>query len=209
MKLDLSIVLCLRNVEPTVSTMVRRATALGRALADDPPGPDDGRDAPDDVFTFEVLALDQGSRDNTLSALSVLHGQFAELQTIEGLEPGTAVMRAARVARGRVWLFLDRDVDPELVHWGARQIFRGHRAAIVPGELLAVERGVGQASLGWLRGGLVAAQEAVEKTLEARGEHPVRSPAPDRGLKERARLILRGRLSRLGFGAFDRPKPGE
>jgi hypothetical protein len=217
-KLDLSIVLCLRNVEPSVATMVRRAAALGRALADDPPLVDGPADATRDeqsalpspgAFAYEILALDQSSTDNTLSVLSVLHGQFAELRTVQDLEPGSAVMRAARLARGRVWLLLDRVVDQELCHWGARQVFCGHRAAVVPGELLAVERGVGQASLGWLRGGLVAAQGAVERSLEAQGELPVRSPAPDRGLKERARLILRGRLSRLGLGAFDRPKTAQ
>lgn len=196
--------------------MVRRAAALGRALADDPPSTDgsadptrDARRAPASArepFAFEILALDEGSVDNTLSVLSVLHGQFAELRTMQDLEPGTAVMRAARLARGRVWLLLDRVVEQELCHWGARQVFCGHRAAVVPGELLAVERGLGQASLGWLRGGLVAAQSAVERSLDAQGELPVRSPAPDRGIKERARLILRGRLSRLGLGAFDRPK---
>ncbi len=188
--------------------MVRRAAALGRALAEDPPLPEGG-EASTHPFAYEILALDQNSTDNTLSVLSILHGQFAELRTVGDLEPATAVMRAARMARGDVWLFLDREVDQELCHWGARQVFRGHRAAIVPGELLAVERGLGQATLGWLRGGLVAGQDAVEKTLAAQGEHPVRSPPPDRGLKERARLLLRGRLSRLGFGAFDRPKNGE
>lgn len=205
-KLDLSIVLCLRNAESVAPGIVRRATALGRALSEDPPGPDDAVLDELEPFTFELLALDESSTDNTLSVLSILHGQFAELRTIQELEPGTAVMRAARTATGRVWLFLDREVDQDLCHWGARQVFRGHRAAIVPGELLAVERGLGQATLGWLRGGLVAAQEAVERGLEARGEHPVRSPPPDRGIKDRARLMLRGRLSRLGFGAFDRPK---
>lgn len=162
-----------------------------------------------DAFTFELLALDENSTDNTLSVLSILHGQFAELRTVQELAPGTAIMRAARLAQGQVWLFLDREVDQDLCHWGARQVFRGHRAAVIPGELLAVDRGLGQASLGWLKGGLVAAQDAVEQALEAQGERPVRSPGPDRGLKDRARLMLRGRLSRLGFSAFDRPKPGD
>lgn len=207
MKLDLSIVLCVRNTEPVVSSMVRRAVALGRALAEDPPRPDGDTDVRVEPFTFELLALDESSTDNTLSVLSILHGQFTELRTVQELEPGTAIMRAARLAQGRVWLLLDREVDQELCRWGAVQVFRGHRAAIVPGELLALERGLGQAALGWLRGGLVAAQDAVERALEAQGEHPVRSPAPDRGLKDRARLMLRGRLSRLGFSGFDRPKP--
>lgn len=192
-----------------MATMVRRAAALGRALADDPPSVDGRPVVVGETFGYEILALDEGSIDNTLSALSVMHGQFAELRTVQELEPGTAVMRAARLARGRVWLLVDRVVDQDLCHWGAYQVFCGHRAAIVPGELLAVERGLGQASLGWLRGGLVAAQDAVERTLSAQGELPVRSPPPDRGLKERARLILRGRLSRLGLGAFDRPKTSQ
>jgi hypothetical protein len=208
MKLDLSIVLCLRDAERSAAAMVRRAAAVGRELAPAPvdDGSADAARAP--AFSFEILALDESSTDNTLSVLSLLHPQFGELRSIQDLEPGTAVMRAARAARGRVWLILDRDVDPELATWGIEQVLRGHRAAIVPGELLAVERGLGQATLGWLRGGLVAAQRELERALAAQGRAPARSPAPDRGIKDRARLLLRGRLSRLGLSAFDRPKPG-
>lgn len=193
MPVQLSVILLLRNREPAVAAMVRQAAALGRSTVGD-----QGR--------FEVLALDEHSGDNTLSLLSVLHGKLPELRTIQEVREGTAVAQAARTARGEKWLFLDREVEPELLRWGVRQLAGGQRAAVVPGEILAVEARLGAHVLADLYGGLVSAQQAVARELAARGSRPATRPAPDRGLTERALLFLRGRLGMVGLGQLDRPR---
>ena len=199
MNVDLSIVLALRNAEPVVAAMVRSGLALAQSV--EPPGGQPGD------LAFEILAMDEGSRDNTLSVLSVLHAQVAQLRTLQDLEPGTALMRGARIAKGSTWLLVDKPFDLDLGIWAVRQVLGGHRAALVPGEVLAVERGTGQPALGWSKGGLVRAQREVKKVLANRGERPVASPPVDRSLRARARLMLRDSVSRVGLGFLDRPDP--
>ena len=193
MPVQLSVILMLRNREPAVAAMVRQAAALGRAFVRE-------------GNRFEVLAIDEHSGDNTLSLLSVLHGKVPELRTIQEVREGTAVAQAARMARGEQWMFVDREVEPELARWGVRQLAGGQRAAIVPGEILAVEARLGAHVLGDLYGGLVSAQQAVTRDLGARGGRVVTRPAPDRGMTERALLFLRGRLGMVGLGQLDRPR---
>jgi len=193
MPVQLSVILLLRNREPAVAAMVRQAAAVSRNFVTE-----GGR--------FEVLALDEHSGDNTLSLLSVLHGRLPELRTIQEVREGTAVAQAARTARGEKWLFIDREVEPELLRWGVRQLAGGQRAALVPGEILALEARLGAHVLADLYGGLVSAQQAVARELAGRGSRPATRPAPDRGLTERALLFLRGRLGMVGLGQLDRPR---
>lgn len=75
---------------------------------------------------------------------------------------------------------------------------------MVPGELLAVERNLGQATLGWLHGGLASGQREVERMLAAQGQRGAWSPARTWGVRERARMFVRERLGHLGLGHLDR-----
>lgn len=192
MQLSLSVILLLRNREPAVTQMVRRAVDVVRSLG--------AKGRP-----FELLAVDQTSVDNTLSLLSVLHARIPELRILQDVRQGMAVIEAARAARGDRWLLVDRVVDPQLMTWGLNQLESGKRAAIVPGEILAVEAKLGAQVLGHLAGGLVSAQQAVEHELAARGQRAAWSPAPDRGVAERAALFVRQRLGWVGLSQLDRP----
>jgi hypothetical protein len=89
--------------------------------------------------------------------------------------------------------------------WGLHQLENGKRAAIVPGEILAVEAKLGAQVLGNLSGGLVSAQQAVDHELTARGQRPAWSPAPDRGVADRALLFVRQHLGWVGLSQLDRP----
>jgi hypothetical protein len=153
-------------------------------------------------FDYEVLALDESSRDNTLSVLSILHAKLPELRTVQDLAPGTAVLRAARSALGRVWLIVDAPFDPQHGLWATRQVFCGDMAALVPGEVLAVRRNLGQSALGWHTGGLVGAQREVERLLARQGQYPAWSPPRERALRSSAKLFARSQLGRLGLGRF-------
>lgn len=203
MQLDVSVILPLRDMERLAATMVRSAAEMVTAL----PGPEleaPGQPTPRELG-FEVLALDESSGDNTLSILSVLHGQIEQLRTLQDVEPGMAIAQGSQVARGEAWLLFDRPIDPDLGLWGLRQVFRGHRAAIIPGEILAVSCDVGTVALSRLQGGLVSAQRSVRQHLHREGEHAALSAGPDRGLADRASLYVRGRLAPLGLGWLDRP----
>jgi hypothetical protein len=225
MSTALTIALCLRDDEARLPDMVRSAVEVARTLAREHAG-DEWRDSTWDEVShdetdeadeearevepaggdlpFELLALDESSRDNTLSVLSILHGKVLELTTLSDLAPGTAIMRAARTARGRVWLIVDGPFEVEHALWATRQVFCGDRAAMVPGQLLAVERNLGQATLGWLNGGLASGQREVERMLAAHGQQGAWSPARTWGVRERARLFVRGRLGQWGLGHLDR-----
>lgn len=221
------------RIADIANAAVEVAETLGRELAAgewadstrvdelDPPRAPDDREIPpelaelagaagDDLpsflpsFEYELIALDESSRDNTLSVLSILHAKLPQLRTIQGLPPGSAVMRAARTALGRVWLIVDSPFDAEHGLWATRQVFCGDRAAMVPGEVLAVHRNLGQAALGWLDGGLVSAQHEIERMLESHGQRPAWSPPRERAFRARARLFVRGRLGRMRLGQYDR-----
>ncbi|EDM80167.1 hypothetical protein PPSIR1_35992 [Plesiocystis pacifica SIR-1] len=215
---DLSIALCLRDDETRLPEMARAAAEVASSLAAEleagewrdtttPPQRGEREEATisgDLPLRHELLALDEGSRDNTLSVLSILHRKLPELRSIQDLPRGTAVRQLARTARGRVWLIVDAPFEVDRALWAARQVFCGDPAALIPGEVLAVGRNLGQAALGWHRGGLVSAQREVQAMLDSHGQHAAWSPPRDHGLRQRATLFVRGRLGRVGLGHFDR-----
>lgn len=197
--LELSVIVPLRDQEKHVAPIIRGAAKVAQHVRR--PG-----DADADVpLSFEILALDERSGDNTLSVLSLLHSQIPSLRTLQDLDRGASIRRAARLAKGEVWLVIDHVVDPHLAAWGVGQVLRGQRAAIVPGELLALDRALGVTILPGQSGGLVSASRATARYLRNQNTQPAWSPAPDRGPVSRARLFVRGRLSRVGLGWLDRP----
>ena len=194
--IDVSLILPLRDQETETAATVRAAARIVERVA-----PPEGRGP----LSAEILALDQRSGDNTLSVLSLLHGQIPSLRTLQDVEPGQAIRRATRVARGAVWLVMDRPLDPDLGAWGVGQVLRGHRAAIIPGEMLVVDQPLGITVLPRLPGGLVSAQQAVTRHLRGQNLQPVWSPPSKQGAIQKARLFVRGQLGRFGFGWLDRP----
>src|SRR5262245_60998833 len=106
------------DAERMVAPLVRSAVATRDCVL----AREQGRDRP---LAFELLALDERSGDNTASVLSVLHGQVPYLRTLQDLDRGTAIRSASRVARGDVWLAIDRPVDPELAAWAVVQVLGG------------------------------------------------------------------------------------
>lgn len=196
--LDLSFVLPLRNAERFVAALVRSVAAVGRSLAVG------GNGGP----RFEILALDERSGDNTLALLSLLHGQIAELRTVQDLPPGTALARGIKLAKGEIVVFVDHPTDEDLLRWASEQVARGHRAALVPGEVLAIRREDAVTHLSGMRGGLVTAQDRIRRHLSPSDGALAFSPPPDRGVAERARLGARTVAARLGLRRLDRPGKG-
>jgi hypothetical protein len=208
MSLALTIALCLRDDESRLADMIKAAVEVAETLTHEHAAGEwrDGtrEEGLGEGLDYELLALDESSRDNTPSVLSILHAKLPQLRSIQDLAPGTAVLRAARSALGRVWLIVDAPFDPQHALWATRQVFCGDQAALVPGEVLAVRRSLGQAALGWHAGGLVGAQREVERLLAGHGQQPAWSPPRERALRSSAKLFARGQLGRLGLGRFDR-----
>lgn len=195
-EVDVSLIVPLRDQEAEAAAVVRLAASLGQRLQ-----PPQGRNS----VTTEILALDQRSGDNTLSVLSLLHGKISSLRTVQDVEPGRAIARATRLVRGAAWFFMDGPIDPELGLWGISQVLRGHRAALVPGEMLAVDQPLGVSVLPTVAGGLVSAQRAITRHLRGQNLRPLLSPPSKKGARHRAQLFVRGQLGRFGLGRLDRP----
>ena len=126
MSVALTIALCLRDDEARLADMVKAAVEVADALASEyaAGGRRDGtreEASIEEDLTYELLALDESSRDNTPSVLSILHAKLPQLRSVQDLAPGTAVMRAARSALGRAWLIVDAPFDPQHGLWATRR----------------------------------------------------------------------------------------
>lgn len=198
--IDVSALLPLRDAEESVATLVDNAAAVHAEVVL-------RQGSRSDRLTLEILALDERSGDNTASMLSVLHGKHPALRSLQDLDPGTALRSAARLARGEIWLVIDRPIAVELGAWAVGQVIAGQRAAFVPGHVLAIHRSVGVDVLRELDGGLAVAQREVERHLRRLGETPARCPAPTATTVDRAVVFLRGQSGRFGLGFLDRPLP--
>lgn len=194
---DVSVIVPLRNREHEVASTIRAAADITKHVRS-PEG-----ETPE--IAVEILALDERSGDNTLSVLSVLHGQIPGLRTIKDVVLGTSLRRASKIARGEVWVILDHAIAPASAAWALNEVLRGARAAVIPGEVLAMEGRLGTRLLAECRGGLVAAQREVVRFLRKHGEHAVVSEPGD-GRKLRVRDRLRRGLARLGIGRTSRPR---
>jgi hypothetical protein len=197
-RVDVSVLLPMRDAEAMVGPLVHTAQLVHQLLCARHPGPNG-------ELALEILALDERSGDNTSSVLSVLHGQLPQLRTLQDLERGTALRFAARLARGDIWLVIDHPVEPELAAWAVGQVITGQRAAIVPGEILALHRTVGIDVLREQGGGLAVAQREVARYLRRLGHAPAFSRPAEATRLDRALVFLRGHSARVGLGFLDRP----
>ena len=199
MSLALTIALCLRDDEERLADMAKAACTVAEALIREHAA-GDWRDGTRELASpvgedldYELLALDESSRDNTLSVLSILHAKLPQLRTMQDIEPGTAVLTAARAALGRVWLLADAPFDPQRGLWAARQVFCGDPAALVPGE------GARRSPQSRPDGAGLAAGRARERA--ARGRAPARHVWPT------ARMEPPARASPAKLRQVVRPQP--
>lgn len=193
----LSVLLVFRNHEAAVAQRVRNAAFLGEwALS---------HCFSEDFASFEILALDECSLDNTLSVLSLMHRQIPQLRTLQDIHSGLALQQASQAARGKIWLVMDSLTTSHFSRWAVQEVVGGRTAAAVFGEVLAVSAEVGTAVFNNFRGGLVSAQYAVKSALTAKSQHITWKSVPNSSLLHHASLRLRGVFGRLGLGHLDRP----
>src|SRR5438128_9415150 len=88
---EVSVVLAIGDDEDRVGHAIRKIAGHLRAL---------GR-------TFEILAVDEQSADNSLALLSLLRREIPELSVHAGAGAGEGFARGVAAARGRALLLLD------------------------------------------------------------------------------------------------------
>ena len=124
--LELSALVVCRDDDETVGHAVRRlATHLdGLGLA------------------YEILALDEGSGDNTLSLLALLRREIPHLEVLPGVGRGRGFVRGAAVARGRSLLLLDGRSDAPLAALGfaLQRLGGGDDAVVIAGRYVVLHR---------------------------------------------------------------------
>jgi len=117
---EISVVLAVRDDEERVGHQVNAVAAHLRAL---------GR-------AFEIITVNDGSRDNTLPMLELLTGRVPELRVIRANAAGRAFMRGAAEAGGSVLILMDaaRSVSLAPLGWALSRLAAGRDAVMFRGR---------------------------------------------------------------------------
>ena len=160
-----------------------------------------------DPLSYEILALDERSHDNSLATLALLQSQIAQLAVYDDIRPGEAIKTGIARSQGRLLVFLDGPAPVDHGIWAVEAVLNHHPAALVPEGVLVVRRDLAERCLAKLRGGLVRAQRTVQATLARLDATAAYAPARADGLRDRTRRWLRGQASAVSWVArtFDRP----
>ena len=121
---DVTAAILYRNDEEIVGTAVARLTEFLRSQN----------------LSFEVLAVDVASHDNSTALLTLMRRQFPELR-ITTAPARTPHLHAAQVARGTVlWLTTPEGIDSSLGHFAAafQQVAKEERELVVISERVAL-----------------------------------------------------------------------
>lgn len=123
---DVTAVVACRDDEESCGHTVRRVAEHLRALG----------------LRAEVIAVDEGSADNTLPLLALLSRSIPELQVIAGADPGRGFVRGAELARGRALLLIDASSEAPLSALGfaLERIAAQRDAVAVGGRYLVLHR---------------------------------------------------------------------
>jgi hypothetical protein len=124
--LDVSVVLAIRDDEDTVGHQLRSVTAHLRSLG----------------LAFEIVAVNDGCRDNSLSIANLLTAQIPELRILRADMSGRAFLRGAAEARGGVLILLDAShpVSFAPLGWALSRLAAGREAVILRGRYIVARR---------------------------------------------------------------------
>jgi hypothetical protein len=123
---EISVVLAIRNDEETVGHQVRALAAHLRRLR----------------RSFEIVAVNDGSRDNSLSIVNLLAPQIPELRLVGSNAAGRAFLRGSAEARGAVLVLLDAQKKVSLapLGWALSRLEAGREAVILRGRYIVARR---------------------------------------------------------------------
>jgi cellulose synthase/poly-beta-1,6-N-acetylglucosamine synthase-like glycosyltransferase len=123
---EISVVLAVQNDEEEVGHRIRSLARHLREL---------GR-------SFELLAVNAGSSDNSFSVAEVLAAEVPELRVLPRNVAGRAFLRGASEARGSVVVLLDagRAVSLAPLGWALSRLAAGREAVILRGRYIVARR---------------------------------------------------------------------
>ena len=153
-----------------------------------------------------MLAIDEGSGDNSLFVLTLAHREIAELSLVGGAAPGRGFARGAELARGSILILIDPRVEAPLapVAIAMRRIEDGADAVVFPGRMVIARRARTWQILSRLRGRLPGLDAMMSRKARRAGLH-IEAPkaAGGFGREERAALHrLAARGPRAVFAMF-------
>src|SRR3954465_6800079 len=114
---EISVVVAIRNDEEAVGHHLKAIASHLRAFE----------------RTFEIVAVNDGSRDNSLSIASLLVPQMAELRVLGSNVSGRAFLRGASEARGSVLVLMEASKVVSLapLGWALSRLEAGREAVIL------------------------------------------------------------------------------
>jgi hypothetical protein len=123
---EISVVLAVRDDEERIGHQVRAVAAHLRSL---------GR-------AFEILVVNDGSRDNSLSIARLLSAQVPELRLVPRNSAGRAFLRGSSEARGAIVVLLEahRSVSLAPLGWALSRLAAGREAVILRGRYIVARR---------------------------------------------------------------------
>jgi hypothetical protein len=123
---EISVVLAIRNDEETVGHLVRGLVAHLRGLR----------------RSFEIVAVNDACRDNSLSIVSLLAPQIPELRVVGSNLGGRAFLRGTSEARGSIVVLIEagRSVSLAPLGWALSRLEAGREAVILRGRYIVARR---------------------------------------------------------------------
>jgi hypothetical protein len=123
---EISVVLAVDNAEDKVGHQIRRVASHLRRLG----------------LSFEILAVNDGSSDNSLSIATLLSTNVPELRVLSRNVAGRAFLRGASEARGGIVVLLEasRTVSLAPLGWALSRLAAGREAVILRGRYIVARR---------------------------------------------------------------------
>ena len=123
---EISVVLAVRDDEETVGHQLRAVASHMRSLR----------------RSFEIVVVNDGSRDNSLSIARLLEAQVPELRLITRNSAGRAFLRGAAEAHGAILVLLEgqRAVSLAPLGWALSRLAAGREAVILRGRYIVAKR---------------------------------------------------------------------
>lgn len=124
---EISVIFAVRNSEESVGRDVRRVTTYLRSLGK----------------SFEIVAVNDGCRDNSLAVLRLLSAEVPELRLCAAESAGRAFVRGVAEARGTVMVLCDgeRGEFPlAAVGWALSRVAAGRKGVILRGRCIVGDR---------------------------------------------------------------------
>lgn len=124
--LDVTAIVACRDDEDQIGHMVRRLALHLRQLG----------------LAAEIIAVDEGSADNTLALLALLKREIPELTVVAGAASGRAYVRGIALARGRAVLLIDARSESPLSALGhaLERLARGQDVVAIASRFLILHR---------------------------------------------------------------------